>query len=60
MDRTIDLTESDSDEFLSFEEFSSFGSQDTDDGSVVFLVEASDIPSADENIDDVVDPDSGD
>ncbi len=57
----IDLTASDSEEgFLSFEEFSSFGSQDTDDGSVVFLVEASDIPSADENIDDVVDSDSGD
>jgi hypothetical protein len=40
----IDLTASDSEE-----EFSSFESQATDDDSVVFLVEASNFSSDDEN-----------
>ena len=53
MERVVDLTESDSDEF------SSFGSQETDDGSFVFLVEASDVPSDGENIDDIGDSEDG-
>ncbi len=53
MERTIDLTESDSDGF------SSFGSQEIDDGSVVFLVEASDIPSDGININDKGDSEEG-
>jgi len=52
---TIDLTASDSDE-----EFSSFGSQATDDESVVFLVEASNYSSDDESVGEVENSDSGD
>ena len=42
----IDLSQSSSED-----EFSSFGSQETDDDSVVFLVEATDISSEDEVVD---------
>ena len=51
---TIDLTALDSDD-----EFSSFGSQETDDASVVFVVEATDVPSDEENIDDASESENG-
>ena len=44
----VDLTASDSEE-----ELSSFGSQATDDGSVVLLVEASNLSSDDESVEEV-------
>ena len=49
----VDLTASDSED-----EFSSFGSQETDGASVVFLVETADI-SSDESMDDIDDSESG-
>ena len=51
----VDLSKSNSEDDLS-----SFGSQETDDSSVVFLVEGTDILSEDENIEDVDGPDDGD
>ena len=49
---TVDLTVSDSEDDLSF------GSQETDGSSVVFLVETADI-SSDESMDDVGDSEDG-
>ena len=49
-----DLSQSSSED-----EFSSFGSQETDDDSVVFLVEASDVSSDDENVEDADVPTDG-
>ena len=51
---TIDLTASNSDD-----EFSSFGSQATDENSVVFVAEATDIPSDVEDIDDASESENG-
>jgi len=44
----VDLTVSDSED-----EFSSFGSQATDEGSVVFIAEVSNFSSDDESMDEV-------
>ena len=51
----VDLSQSSSED-----EFSSFGSQETDDDSVIVLVEAADVSSDDENVEDVDIPDDGD
>ena len=51
----LDLTISDSED-----EFSSFGSQATDEGSVVFIAEVSNFSSDDESVGEVENPDDGD
>ena len=54
--QTIDLTADDS-----VDEYSSFGSQETNDDSVVFLVETADIWSdEDEDINELGDSETGD
>jgi hypothetical protein len=53
--QTIDLTVDES-----VDEYSSFGSQETDDDSVVFLVETADISSdEDEDINEIGDSETG-
>ena len=51
----VDLTVSDSEDG-----FSSFGSQETDEGSVVFVAEVSNFPSDDESVEEMESSDDGD